>query len=189
MEGSHCLDRRTDPPSRLSKSLRVAADRLCCRLKVRRALGKPTTLQASKSQIVILLPYILIQHSYALSAFRYAPEDILEAPGEGEGSRPAYSVPFRRHVAHRAALSPQPPPGAFLGAPTNHAGQGATLLTALIRFRPVRDARHRIGRWMEWAHQSQRFFRRLTPPRAPVWWAVQSARSIRGADRTACDAE
>jgi hypothetical protein len=34
------------------------------------------------------------------------------------------------------ALSPHQPPGAFLGAPTDRAGQGATLLTTSIRFRP-----------------------------------------------------
>jgi len=33
-------------------------------------------------------------HSSALSAFRYASFGNLEAPGSGEGLRPAYSLPF-----------------------------------------------------------------------------------------------
>ncbi len=58
---------------------------------------------------------------------------------------------LRRLVARLDALSPHHPLSAFLGAPADQAGQGATASD------PPGDARHRIGRWMEWAHQSQRF--------------------------------
>jgi hypothetical protein len=39
-------------------------------------------------------------------------------------------------MARLDALSPHQPPGAFSGAPTDRARQGATLLTTSIRFRP-----------------------------------------------------
>jgi hypothetical protein len=106
-----------------------------------------------------------LRHSSALSAFRYAPQGYSGSPGLRGGLAPRVLGSLWRPVARLDALSPHHPLSAFLGAPADRAGQGATLLTASIRFRPSPgDSRHRIGRWMEWAHQSQRFLvRRLHP--------------------------
>jgi hypothetical protein len=58
------------------------------------------------------------------------------SPWLGGGLAPRVLSSLRRLMARLDALSPHPPLSASLGAPADQAGQGATLLTASIRFRP-----------------------------------------------------